>query len=170
MKLTPSTTFTALAKGSAKETVWRVFVRKVTSLSDALSTGTWTEITSRIDIDNFGNLLLDENFDGVGSPEPTFTIAVASPAGYGPTLANQGELSWRFGLLFAAANLTLLATSTNNQLQFTIAGVPGFDYAVQTSTNLLDWVNLATNAAPFDFTDTITDAYPQRFYRAVYRP
>jgi fibronectin-binding autotransporter adhesin len=40
---------------------------------------------------------------------------------------------------------------------------------VQASTNLADpngWVNLATNMAPFDFTDTnAVQLYPQRFYR-----
>ena len=40
---------------------------------------------------SFGNLLLDENMDGVGAGEPTFTIAVATPASYAPTLANQGS-------------------------------------------------------------------------------
>ena len=37
---------------------------------------------------SFGNLLLDENIDGVGSGEPTFSIAVATPTGYVPTLIN----------------------------------------------------------------------------------
>ena len=39
---------------------------------------------------SFGNLLLDENMDGAGAGEPTFTLAVATPATYAPTLANQG--------------------------------------------------------------------------------
>ena len=39
---------------------------------------------------SFGNLLLDENLDGVGTDEPAFSIAVATPATYALTLANQG--------------------------------------------------------------------------------
>ncbi len=34
---------------------------------------------------NFGNLLLDENMDGAGSGEPTYTISVPNPAGYPQT-------------------------------------------------------------------------------------
>ena len=34
---------------------------------------------------SFGNLLLDEDFNGVTPPEPTFVISVATPAGFVPT-------------------------------------------------------------------------------------
>ena len=37
---------------------------------------------------------------------------------------------------------------------------------VQVSTNLVDWVSLLTNTAPFSFTDTnAVNTYPRRFYR-----
>ena len=39
----------------------------------------------------FGNLLLDENYNGDGvGPEPTHVIAAATPAGYTPTLGERG--------------------------------------------------------------------------------
>ena len=38
---------------------------------------------------NFGNLLTDENFDGVGSPEPTYVLSVPTPSGYRASPVNQ---------------------------------------------------------------------------------
>ncbi len=55
---------------------------------------------------------------------------------------------------------------TNQQIQFTITGSAGSNYAVEGSTNLskTNWVAIFTNAAPFTFQDT--NPVPQRFYRA----
>jgi len=69
--------------------------------------------------------------------------------------------------LTAAAELTLPTISTN-QFQFSVTGVPYFNYAVQASTNLLDWASIETNTSPFIFTDT--NIYPRRFYRSLYLP
>ncbi|HEV2318500.1 MAG TPA: DUF11 domain-containing protein, partial [Verrucomicrobiae bacterium] len=38
---------------------------------------------------------------------------------------------------------------------------------IQASTNLVNWVNVATNSAPFTFTDTNAPGFHARFYRAV---
>ena len=62
------------------------------------------------------------------------------------------------------------ALSIDNQMQFTITGVPGLNYAVQVSTDLMNWDFVATNAAPFDFTDTNTANFSARYYRTVYLP
>ena len=67
----------------------------------------------------------------------------------------------------AAATLTLLISS-NRQPTVNLTGVPGYQYAIQTSTNLLNWQLLRTNAAPFSFVDT--NALSRRFYRALYLP
>ncbi len=40
---------------------------------------------------------------------------------------------------------------------------------IQTSTNLLKWVNIATNTPTFTFTDTVSAPFPDRFYRALYQ-
>jgi hypothetical protein len=57
-----------------------------------------------------------------------------------------------------------------NGLEFQVAGVPGFNYAVQESTNLIDWVSLITNTSPFIFMDTNAASFPQQFYRTLYVP
>jgi DNA/RNA endonuclease G (NUC1) len=59
---------------------------------------------------------------------------------------------------------------TNNQFQFSITGTSGSNYVVQASTNLAApiWIALATNAVPFQFTES--NLFPQRFYRAIVAP
>ena len=49
-------------------------------------------------------------------------------------------------------------------------GLPGYDYVVEASTNLVDWTVLATNAAPFNFLDAGAAQYSQRFYRSRFLP
>jgi uncharacterized repeat protein (TIGR01451 family) len=38
---------------------------------------------------------------------------------------------------------------------------------IQSSTNLVNWVNVDTNSPPFTYTDTVTPGFPTRFYRAL---
>jgi hypothetical protein len=61
---------------------------------------------------------------------------------------------------------TLSISSSNSVVAVTLAGVPTFTYAIQTSTNLMDWQPAQTNSAPFTFTDT--NWYQGNFYRGVY--
>jgi hypothetical protein len=70
----------------------------------------------------------------------------------------------------AAATLGEYSFSSDTGFQFQVAGVPGFNYAVQESTNLIDWVSLITNTAPFSFTDANAAGSPQQFYRAISVP
>jgi hypothetical protein len=46
-------------------------------------------------------------------------------------------------------------------------GVPGCNFILQASTNLINWVSLATNASPIGFVDSNAGQYPVRFYRAI---
>ena len=72
--------------------------------------------------------------------------------------------------LTTAALLDGISFSGGNQIQFNIVGVPGFKYAVQATTNLIDWLPLVTNTSPFSFTDTNLSGIPQQFYRTVHVP
>jgi hypothetical protein len=69
----------------------------------------------------------------------------------------------------AAATLSPLMSATNG-VQFSVTGVPGLNYVVQTSSNLVDWVPLITNQPPFKFSDSDATNFAQRFYRAVCSP
>lgn len=77
------------------------------------------------------------------------------------------------------ATLTVYATAApklapvshvSGQYALALAGVPGFKYVVQASTNLVNWVPLQTNTAPFTFVDGNAGSFRQRFYRSVYAP
>ncbi len=59
---------------------------------------------------------------------------------------------------------------TNGQLKFNVTGAAGDRYAVQATTNLLQWVPIVTNVAPFVFVDTNSPNYNSRWYRAVLVP
>jgi hypothetical protein len=54
--------------------------------------------------------------------------------------------------------------------QVSVAGNPGAMVVIQASTNLVNWVNLATNLSPFSFTNLDSTNYLRRFYRAQVVP
>jgi pectin methylesterase-like acyl-CoA thioesterase len=69
-------------------------------------------------------------------------------------------------------DLTALALA-GGQLVFTVNGDTGPDYAVQASTNLVDWQTIFTTnspGTPFDFADPNTSSYSARFYRIAVGP
>ena len=63
----------------------------------------------------------------------------------------------------AAAVLGSWPSSTSSQFQVSIAGVPGFNYSLEASTNLIDWGPLLTNTSPFTFVDKEATNFSQRF-------
>jgi hypothetical protein len=69
----------------------------------------------------------------------------------------------------AGAVLNVLPSSPGNPFRCSVTGLPGYNYAVQASPDLINWMTLVTNASPFVFVDT-NAALSQRFYRAVYLP
>jgi hypothetical protein len=71
----------------------------------------------------------------------------------------------------AAATLVLSSpVLMTNQIQFTVTGTAGDNYAIDASTNLstASWIPIFTNQSPFTFNDT--NMAPQRFYRARFVP
>ncbi len=67
----------------------------------------------------------------------------------------------------AAATLAA-AAHLEGQFGLSVNGVPGYRYEVQASTNLVDWIPLQTNTAPFQFIDSNAGKFKQRFYRSIY--
>ena len=62
----------------------------------------------------------------------------------------------------------------NGQYALTVAGAPGYEtaasgttYVIEASTNLVNWIPVHTNTAPFTFVDADAGQFSQRFYRAV---
>jgi autotransporter-associated beta strand protein len=70
----------------------------------------------------------------------------------------------------AAPSLSGAIQLASGQFQFSLSGVPGYDYAVLGSTNLTNWTPLQTNVSPFTFTDTNDGSFPSRYYRAQLVP
>jgi hypothetical protein len=56
---------------------------------------------------------------------------------------------------------------THGGFNISVSGTPASTYVLIASTNMLNWVALATNSAPFVFTDTNSSNFNQRFYQAV---
>jgi predicted phosphodiesterase len=60
------------------------------------------------------------------------------------------------------------------QLPLRVSGKPGVSYALEQSTNLLNWTAIATNIVPTNgapsFTNSVTATSPQKFYRARVTP
>jgi len=62
------------------------------------------------------------------------------------------------------------ASAVNGQFALSVSGVPNYQYVVQASTNLVNWVAVQTNTAPFTFVDANASQFKQRFYRSYYLP
>ena len=58
----------------------------------------------------------------------------------------------------------------DGQYAFLVSGVTGYKYLVQASSDMVNWVSLQTNTAPFTFTDTNASQFDQRFYRTIFNP
>jgi hypothetical protein len=69
-----------------------------------------------------------------------------------------------------AATLSASNISGEGQFSFCVSGTPGYNYVIQTSTNLTDWAAVATNVVPFAFTNNLTPDIPAQFYRALTAP
>jgi alpha-tubulin suppressor-like RCC1 family protein len=116
------------------------------------------------------------NLDGATNATLTLNSVTMNQAGeYSVTVTNTtGSVTSSNAILSvyatAAATLDGYSFSGDNGFQFQVAGVPGFNYAVQDSTNLIDWVSLLTNTAPFIFVDANATNFPQQFYRTLYVP
>ena len=69
-----------------------------------------------------------------------------------------------------ASSLAAAPPPSHGQFAFTVGGVTGYNYIVQVSTNLVNWVSATTNTAPFTFVDTNACQFKQRYYRSFYQP
>jgi hypothetical protein len=68
----------------------------------------------------------------------------------------------------AAGPATLTSPNlSSGQFQFTVTGTSNAVYVVEASTNLVNWVPIQTNTAPFTFVEANTSGSAQNFYRAV---
>jgi hypothetical protein len=148
----------------------------VTFSSANLSQGTFTNASGTV-ICSLGSI----------SNGATATATIVVTAGAAGTIVNTATVSTASTDLYladsTAVNTTtvlpspssyLQATNIAGTLQLTLLGQAGQDYAIQVSTNLLNWTSISTNTASlstssFTYTDSTTNA-PLRFYRVLRLP
>lgn len=83
---------------------------------------------------------------------------------------NESDFSNETAVIVPAATAPGAATMTavslsSGQFGFAVSGVLGRTYVVQASTDLVNWIAVQTNTAPFTFVDPDTASYSRRFYR-----
>ena len=104
----------------------------------------------------------------------TFMITVLSNSVATPAVATQTVTDLTGGLV--PVTLESLGYA-NGKYALTVAGVPGYGPAVsggtcviEASTDLVNWVPVATNTVPFTFVDANASQFTRRFYRTVSIP
>jgi len=115
------------------------------------------------------------NIDGATNATLVLTNITVDQAGvYSVTVTNPIGSSLSSAVLSVYTSVVpamdSFSLNASNQIQFTVDGVPGFNYDVQASTDLINWDSIVTVIAPFDFTDTNTANLPQCYYRLIYQP
>ena len=78
--------------------------------------------------------------------------------------------SFTTGTDAATLSIQSVGLTNSNKLQLRIAGTAGKEIVIHASSNLTNWISLATNAPshdPIEFTDPSPPILPQRFYRAA---
>jgi hypothetical protein len=104
------------------------------------------------------------------------SINDTGPGSLAVTLASCPSNEWFRAVKFAPALTSLPApelsapTLVAGQLSFNVAGVAGYQYVVQASADLMNWLPLQTNTAPFAFALTNTFSPAQQYFRAAYFP
>ena len=97
-------------------------------------------------------------------PGVTYYFAATSYNAAGWESAYSAEIS--YANFLTNAPLTSAAT-TSSGFNFSVNGTAASRYVVEASTDLIYWVAVATNTAPFVFTDTQSSQYSHRFYKAI---
>jgi hypothetical protein len=125
---------------------------------------------------NGTNLADGGNISGSVTSQLTVTAVTATDAGSYRAIvsSSDGTVTTAAAMLAVfptfTASLDSPTLSNTSAFQFSLTGVAGMNYAVQSSTNLVDWTTLQTNPAPFTFTDAPASLSPQIFYRAIALP
>jgi hypothetical protein len=92
-------------------------------------------------------------------------------------VADAAKLPYRYYRLMNVAGIPAWTLSgvgrTNGAVSFQVNGPQGTTFIVQASTNLANWLNIATNtlgAVPTTFVDPVAEQFPTRFYRISLSP
>jgi hypothetical protein len=110
------------------------------------------------------------------STDGSFNLQEFNWTAYVPANTNSvfgfSETADQYSVSFVTATMppALDTQSSTNGFRLVLAGVPGENYVIETSTNLRNWIPLATNTSPFSFLDTNTTGFSSKFYRGKLFP
>ena len=154
-----------------------------------MQAGQWYSRRAQIGISLFANTLyVDELYDFLLAIDPVSGAPTAwLPGGWGGqqvhAIVPAGEslvVGGRFGTVngvpvsnlavFPPPRLARLSAqfASDGVVRVQVSGEPSFQYALQISTNLLNWISLTTNSGSFSFDDT--NRLPTRFFRTTTQP
>ena len=98
------------------------------------------------------------------SQSGTYSVLVSNSAGSTNSLSASVAI-------YATPVADLTSTlQSNGSFSFNVAGVPGYKYVVQASSDMQNWSSVRTNTSPFTFVDTNCISFDQRYYRSYYLP
>ena len=97
----------------------------------------------------------------------TYYIAATSYNAVGWESAYSPEISYTAPTVATVHPPLTSPTASSSGFNFSVNGTTGYQYVIIASTNLVNWVALTTNTAPYAFTDPNTSQYPHRYYQAV---
>ncbi|HTY86161.1 MAG TPA: Ig-like domain-containing protein [Candidatus Acidoferrum sp.] len=109
------------------------------------------------------SVTLDNGEQNNNTVTRTFKVTLVSPAPSAKIISSNAPNP-------ALAAILAPAPATKGRFNLTVSGASGYRYVVEASTDLVNWVPVATNTAPFTFADPQTASFAQRFYRAVQMP
>ena len=104
------------------------------------------------------------HLESATSPAGPYTDVAGATS---PYLYNMATDPLRFFRLGSQPFELTLQPLAGGQLSISGPGVPGCNFIIQASTDLIDWVTLAISPSPFVVVDTNAGQYSRRFYRAV---
>ena len=127
-----------------------------------------------------GPLKYQWKYNGVNVPGATgATLTLKNASAKQTGLYSVAISNGAGSIVSAPAAVTVLSTpaamltssvNSNGTFTFNVVGVTGYKYAVQATTDLVNWTSVETNTAPFTFQDASAGSFNQRFYRTVYLP
>ena len=94
----------------------------------------------------------------------TYYFAATSYNAAGWESSYSPEISYTVPVVNAAQ---VSIASTSGGIKISVNGTAASPYVIMASTNLINWVALATNTSPFVFTDAGSSNYSRRFYQVV---
>jgi hypothetical protein len=118
--------------------------------------------TNMIPVGNVTNVTVKGLLDGT-----TYYFAAKAVNASGTESGFSNQTSYAVPTAAASLNAVI---HQNAGFAFAVSGVAGYTYVVEASTDMVNWVPLETNTAPFSFSDPNTGRFNHRFYRSVYFP